>query len=346
MTDKLRDALDAYLDAERAYHLEDLRSESVSALREARVMAIKAAGTLRTALAQPAAEPPEDAAHGRCAAWLRAFTSKHGRDPFPQEVWDAAQPAASGEAPSVETLLAQARELARVTAERPGQAVAVPELLSTEGRKFMRGEPSLFDRAPLGDLQEVGGAMSACPHDVPHRWPCAECDAAPTEPVAWAIFLPDGAARMWSKLQPHVQKLADAEGLTVTPLYAHPPVAPEPTEQTPLRYALDSLYAMGLDDGARPADDEETNAQHRAAAVNLTLGRIAKAQAQAPVAALTDARISVLEEALRLVREYPDFDEGGPLAEMMDQVLAGQPSPLLAKIDELAALRAPQPKEP
>lgn len=92
----------------------------------------------------------------------------------------AAQPAASGEAPSVETLLAQARELARVTAERPGQAVAIPELLSTEGRKFMRGEPSLFDRAPLGDLQEVGGAMSACPHGVPHRWPCAECDAAPT----------------------------------------------------------------------------------------------------------------------------------------------------------------------
>jgi hypothetical protein len=39
------------------------------------------------------------------------------------------------------------------------------------------------------------------------------------EPVAWAIFLDDGTAHMWSKLQPHVQKLADAEGLTVTPLY-------------------------------------------------------------------------------------------------------------------------------
>lgn len=38
-------------------------------------------------------------------------------------------------------------------------------------------------------------------------------------PRAWAIFLDSGNARMWSALQPHVQKLADAEGLTVTPLY-------------------------------------------------------------------------------------------------------------------------------
>lgn len=36
---------------------------------------------------------------------------------------------------------------------------------------------------------------------------------------AWAIFVDSGNARMWSTLQPHVQKLADAEGLTVTPLY-------------------------------------------------------------------------------------------------------------------------------
>jgi hypothetical protein len=33
------------------------------------------------------------------------------------------------------------------------------------------------------------------------------------------IFLDDGNARMWTTLQPHVQKLADAEGLEVTPLY-------------------------------------------------------------------------------------------------------------------------------
>lgn len=52
------------------------------------------------------------------------------------------------------------------------------------------------------------------------------------EPVAFAIFTEDGHARMWSTLQPHVQKLADAEGLTVTKLYAAPiPQQPaEPTE--------------------------------------------------------------------------------------------------------------------
>ena len=38
-------------------------------------------------------------------------------------------------------------------------------------------------------------------------------------PRAWAIFVDSGNARMWTTLQPHVQKLADAEGLTVTPLY-------------------------------------------------------------------------------------------------------------------------------
>lgn len=47
-------------------------------------------------------------------------------------------------------------------------------------------------------------------------------------PVAWAIFTPDGNARLWGTLQPHVQKAADAEGLTVTPLYAHPAPQPAP----------------------------------------------------------------------------------------------------------------------
>lgn len=32
----------------------------------------------------------EDSAHGHCAQWLRLFVHKHGRDPCPQEVWDAA----------------------------------------------------------------------------------------------------------------------------------------------------------------------------------------------------------------------------------------------------------------
>ena len=42
------------------------------------------------------------------------------------------------------------------------------------------------------------------------------------EPVAWAIFTDAGNARMWSTFQPHLQKLADAEGLTITPLYTSP----------------------------------------------------------------------------------------------------------------------------
>jgi hypothetical protein len=42
-------------------------------------------------------EPAEDAAHGRCANWLRHFIFKHKRDPYPQEVWDAAQSVADAQ---------------------------------------------------------------------------------------------------------------------------------------------------------------------------------------------------------------------------------------------------------
>lgn len=45
----------------------------------------------------------------------------------------------------------------------------------------------------------------------------------PVRPVAWAIFVDGGNARMWTTLQPHVQTLADAEGLDVTPMYALTP---------------------------------------------------------------------------------------------------------------------------
>lgn len=54
-----------------------------------------------------------------------------------------------------------------------------------------------------------GSELSAELGQVPER----------AKPRAWAIFLDDGSARMWGTLQPHVQKLADAEGLQVTPLY-------------------------------------------------------------------------------------------------------------------------------
>lgn len=33
----------------------------------------------------------EDAVHGRCSHWLRLFTFKNEREPYPQEIWDAAK---------------------------------------------------------------------------------------------------------------------------------------------------------------------------------------------------------------------------------------------------------------
>jgi len=43
--------------------------------------------------------------------------------------------------------------------------------------------------------------------------------ASATKPRAWAIFTEGGNARMWGTLQPHLQKLADSEGLLLTPMY-------------------------------------------------------------------------------------------------------------------------------
>ena len=39
------------------------------------------------------------------------------------------------------------------------------------------------------------------------------------KPRAWAVFVDSEKVRLWSTLQPHVQSLADAQGLTVTELY-------------------------------------------------------------------------------------------------------------------------------
>ena len=51
------------------------------------------------------------------------------------------------------------------------------------------------------------------------------------------------------------------------------------------------------------------------------------------VANCSGAACHALRAALSIVREYPDFDKGGPLPEMMDQVLRGEPSPMLAALD-------------
>jgi len=44
------------------------------------------------------------------------------------------------------------------------------------------------------------------------------------------------------------------------------------------------------------------------------------------------ARVDDIEElrtALHIVREYPDFDEGGPIPSMIDDVLMGRKSPMI-----------------
>ena len=48
--------------------------------------------------------------------------------------------------------------------------------------------------------------------------------------------------------------------------------------------------------------------------------------------------INMLQEVIAIVREYPDFDEGGPMAEMMDQALAGEVPELWSKLIEFQAL--------
>ena len=61
----------------------------------------------------------------------------------------------------VTQLLAEMRSLAAETLARPGVAVKMPPLVANEGRKFMRGEPSLFDRIPIGDLQSLDAVAPA-----------------------------------------------------------------------------------------------------------------------------------------------------------------------------------------
>ena len=48
-------------------------------------------------------------------------------------------------------------------------------------------------------------------------------------------------------------------------------------------------------------------------------------------------RIQQLTAALELIREYPEFDEKSPFTDMMDQVLAGEPAPLLEMVDKLSS---------
>lgn len=70
-------------------------------------------------------------------------------------------------------------------------------------------------------------------------------------PAAWAIFTEDGNARMWGTLQPHLQKLADAQGLTVTPLYTEAQRAAAVAQATELFDQVCEQHEVAAEEVAR-----------------------------------------------------------------------------------------------
>jgi hypothetical protein len=65
-------------------------------------------------------------------------------------------------------------------------------------------------------------------------------------------------------------------------------------------------------------------------------GLHAKSDIAAELAA-RDIEIEYLCRTISIVRQYPDFDEGGPLALAMDQALSGQEPEILPLLEKLAA---------
>lgn len=61
--------------------------------------------------------------------------------------------------PVSDTLQKQLRDLVEATKQANGKPVKVPVLLREEGMKFMRGEKSLLDQLPIGDLMQISSAM-------------------------------------------------------------------------------------------------------------------------------------------------------------------------------------------
>jgi hypothetical protein len=47
---------------------------------------------------------------------------------------------------------------------------------------------------------------------------------------------------------------------------------------------------------------------------------------------------TLLKQALSIVREYPDFDHGGPMVDMMDEVLQGKYSNLIKYVNDMRNL--------
>jgi hypothetical protein len=94
----------------------------------------------------------------------------------------------------------------------------------------------------------------------------------PVGPRAWVIFADNGNCRMWTTFQPHIQKAAEAEGLTVTPLF----------DQIALEAARDEGYAIGREAEAEywrstverlTAQSEAWNARYMALLQQVADGR-------------------------------------------------------------------------
>jgi hypothetical protein len=75
----------------------------------------------------------------------------------------AAQPVAQGLTDDVQAFFRQARAALDEAAKNPGKAVKLPEALTAEYHKFMRGEPSMFDKLPFGEVKALGALSTAHP---------------------------------------------------------------------------------------------------------------------------------------------------------------------------------------
>lgn len=72
-------------------------------------------------------------------------------------------PEAAAQKTPLDKLRHEMRLVTALTLKNPGVAITLPDLMATEGRKFMRGETSLFDQLPFGEMQSVTAMLSASP---------------------------------------------------------------------------------------------------------------------------------------------------------------------------------------
>jgi hypothetical protein len=65
-------------------------------------------------------------------------------------------------------------------------------------------------------------AVAQSPRMIREEWSRVASACASAAPVAWVVHTPNGNVRLWSHDQHEANRCADANGLTVTPLYASP----------------------------------------------------------------------------------------------------------------------------